>query len=68
MFTESQYLTEREVQKLTNKALSTLRNDRYLGKGMPYIKDGKSVRYNRSDVIAYMESRKILTSDSIKQG
>ena len=57
-----QYLNETQVSDLTNKALSTLRNDRHLGKGIPYIKDGRSVRYSLADVIDYMESRKIKTN------
>lgn len=54
------YLTEREVSELTRKALSTLRNDRHMRRGLPYIKDGGSIRYNLNDVISYMEGRKIV--------
>lgn len=35
---EKQYLKEREVAKLTGFALSTLRNNRFLGKGIPFRK------------------------------
>lgn len=54
------YLTEKETSELTRKALSTLRNDRHLRRGMPYVKDGASIRYNLQDIINYMESRKIV--------
>lgn len=54
-----QYLTEKEVSEITKKALPTLRNDRHLRRGIPYYKDGKSIRYNLNDVILYMENRKI---------
>jgi hypothetical protein len=54
------YLTEKETAELTRKALSTLRNDRHLRRGLPYIKDGASIRYNLNDVISYMEARKIV--------
>ena len=40
---------------------SALRNERFIGKGIPYIKVGRSVRYNLDDVIDFMESRKIET-------
>ena len=56
------YLTEQEVFKLTGRSLQTLRNDRYLRRGFPYIKIGRSVRYNLTDVIEFMESRKIRTN------
>ncbi|MFX0203063.1 MAG: helix-turn-helix transcriptional regulator [Candidatus Hodarchaeota archaeon] len=54
-----QYLTEREVAEMTKRALPTLRNDRHKGKGMPYIKIGRSVRYALRDVIEYMDSKRI---------
>jgi predicted DNA-binding transcriptional regulator AlpA len=55
------YLNEKQVSEMTGLALPTLRNDRSLGRGLPYIKLRKSVRYNESDVIAYMERHKIQT-------
>lgn len=61
MHDEVKYLTEKEVSKITKFALSTLRNDRFLGKGIPYIKVGKSVRYNFADVIDFMESNRVNT-------
>ena len=58
---QAMYLTEKDVAKITSISLATLRNDRFLGRGIPYSKIGKSVRYSQSDVIDYMESRKIVT-------
>ena len=56
-----EYLTEREVSILTGRALSTLRNDRQVGKGFPYIKLGdRFIRYRKSDVIDFMESFKVV--------
>jgi hypothetical protein len=57
------YITEREVTELTKRATQTLRNDRFLGQGIPYIKMGRSVRYNLADVISFMESRKVKTDE-----
>lgn len=56
------YLTEKQVSEMTGLALPTLRNDRFLGRRLPYIKIGKSVRYNEADVIDFMESHKIQTN------
>ena len=53
------YLTDLEVSKMTGLAVSTLRNDRWLRRGIPYVKKGRSVRYSTNDVFDYMESRKI---------
>jgi excisionase family DNA binding protein len=58
-----QYLTEAEVADMTRISLSTLRNDRFRRRGLPYIKFGRSVRYSLDDVIQYMESRKISTHE-----
>jgi hypothetical protein len=55
------YLTEVEVAEMTRRALSTLRNDRFYRRGIPYIKVGRSVRYDLRDVIAFMEAGKIVT-------
>lgn len=63
------YLTEVQVAEMTGVALSTLRNQRFNGEGMPYVKLGRSVRYGLSDVITYMESHKIdTTSGNLKNG
>jgi len=55
----TRYLKEKEVSKLTGIALQTLRNNRMLNKGFPYVRIGRSVRYYLPDVIKYMESRKV---------
>ena len=55
------YLNEKEVAQLTRRGLQTLRNDRFLRQGIPYLKIGRSVRYSLEDVIAFMESHKVRT-------
>ncbi len=61
---QNEYLKESEVSKITRQALSTLRNNRFNRKGIPYIKVGKSVVYSKEDVIAYIESRRVQTDQS----
>ncbi|OPX33825.1 MAG: hypothetical protein B1H12_11215 [Desulfobacteraceae bacterium 4484_190.2] len=53
-------LTEQEVAELTGLSLSTLRMNRSKGKGIPYLKIGKCVRYNMEDLKNYLESKKII--------
>ena len=55
------YIDEKEVSRITGFALPTLRNDRHRGKGIPYVKRGRSVRYRLDEVIDYMESYRIET-------
>jgi len=61
MTAQQQYLTEKQVSEITGRALSTLRNERSKGRGIPYIKVGRSVRYNLEDVIGFMEHHRIET-------
>ena len=61
MESKVKYLTERQASQLTGFALSTLRNHRHLGRGIPYIKAGRSIRYSLADVVEYMEGKKIKT-------
>lgn len=56
-----QYLTEEEVSKMTRRAVSTLRNERVKGVGIPFYKVGRSVRYAHGDVFAFMSARKVHT-------
>lgn len=58
-----QYLDEKEVSRITRRALPTLRNDRHLGRGIPYLKIGRSVRYSLADVITFMEAGRIKTEN-----
>lgn len=54
------FLNEFEVASLTGRAVSTLRNDRFLRRGIPYLKISKrSIRYRTPDVMNFMEARPI---------
>lgn len=62
----TRYLTEKEVASLTGRALSTLRNERHLCRGIAYRKIGRSIRYRLDEVISFMESRKIIPSEEMR--
>ena len=55
----TQYLTEKQVSKITQIALPTLRNYRHCGKPPSYVKVGRSVRYLLADVVRFMEQGRI---------
>ncbi|MHB1184195.1 MAG: helix-turn-helix transcriptional regulator [Desulfobulbia bacterium] len=57
---EKKYLSEKEVAVLTGRAVPTLRKDRHYGRGLPYCKVGRLVRYLLQDVDAYMLSCRIV--------
>lgn len=53
------YLTEKEVSEMLSLSLSTLRIHRMQGKGLPYVKFARTVRYKLSDVQEYLDSKTI---------
>lgn len=61
------WVNEKVVSKMTGLALQTLRNQRCMTiGGIPYSKIRKSVRYRISDVVKFMESKKIIPRDLTK--
>ncbi len=57
----AKYINEVQVAEITGRALSTLRNERARKEGIPYVKIGRSVRYEFRDVINFMNAHKIET-------
>jgi hypothetical protein len=49
-------LTERDLARITKRSIASVRRDRLLKKGCPFIKISASVRYRPSDVEAWLES------------
>ena len=49
-------LSDRDVEKITGRARSTLQKDRVAGTGIPFVRVGRLVRYRQSDVRAYIDS------------
>lgn len=63
MASNTHYINEQAVSKITSRALSTLRNDRHKKQGIRYIKVGSSVRYSLKDVIDFMDAHRIETNE-----
>jgi len=61
---KSEVLNEREVSIEFGLSVPWLRKQRRLGKGPPYLKLGKIVRYFREDVRAYLIDHMVLTTQS----
>jgi hypothetical protein len=49
-------LSDRDVEKITHRARSTLQKDRVAGSGIPFVRIGRLVRYRQSDVRAYLDA------------
>ena len=58
--TEAKFLNSRAVSEITGLAVGTLQNQRFRRTGLPYYRIGtRAVRYKLSDVLDFMEARKV---------
>jgi predicted DNA-binding transcriptional regulator AlpA len=48
-------LSDRDVEKITGRARSTLQKDRVTGTGIPFVRIGRLVRYRQSDVTVFLD-------------
>ena len=53
------YIDEYETAKITSISVKTLRNQRCLREGIPFIKLRRSVRYDYEVVVRYMKEREV---------
>jgi len=49
-------LNQKQYCELTGKAESTAEQDRLYGRGAPFIRMGRSIRYRLDDVVRWLES------------
>jgi len=56
---DEQWLTEKQTAERTGMSVSTLQKHRHCGKGMVYVKVGRSVRYALSDILKFMAEHQI---------
>ena len=63
MRTNITLFTEKELARELNISLPKLRRDRVDGKGFPFVKIGKSVRYPMSDVLDHLKKINQLKND-----
>ena len=55
-----------DVSKVTGKPTSTLTCERFEGRGIPFVKLGRSVRYRKQDVIDYINSNTFTSTAEAK--
>jgi hypothetical protein len=55
-------IDEKELANVLSSSVAKLRRDRWLGRGIPYVKNGRSVRYLENDVMKFIEENRVETS------
>ena len=58
------YVDEKVAAGVTGFCVQTLRNQRSAGRGIPYYKVGKSVKYKLDDVVEFMERHKVVPDEA----
>ena len=58
---EKRYVKEQKIAQATDIPVKTLRNERSLRKGFPFVKRGRSVYYDLDEVLRAMEADKVKT-------
>jgi len=61
-------LTEIEAAQLRRQSVRTLQAERLHGGGCSFVKLGRSVRYRRSDVLCFIESRVRSSTSEVAMG
>nr|WP_155827026.1 helix-turn-helix domain-containing protein [Jongsikchunia kroppenstedtii] len=60
----SSYGTPEQVAEMLHTTTGSLAQDRYLSKGIPYVKHGRRVLYAWSDVYAYLDANTVTPGGS----
>lgn len=56
-------MTPAELAHFLRTTTNSLAQERYLGRGVPFIKNGRRVLYARSDVVDYLERNTVQRTD-----
>jgi hypothetical protein len=54
-----EFYSEKELAELLKCSCSRLQKDRYAGRGVPYVKWGRSVLYRKCDVEQYIRDHMV---------
>ena len=60
----SELLTTKQVAAWIGRKPNTMEIDRMRGRGIPFVKIGKSVRYRRGDVLDFIASHRVVPKGS----
>ncbi len=56
-------LTPPELATVLRTTANSLAQDRYLGRGVPFVRHGRKILYARSDVVGYLAANRCQRTD-----
>ena len=59
------FLTETQLADRQQRSVKTIRNQRVTGGGVPFVRMGRSVRYDLDDVIAWEAARRVSSTSQV---
>lgn len=59
-------LTPPELAEVLRTTINSLAQERYLGRGVPFIKNGRRILYARNDVLAYLDQNRAQRTDDLR--
>ena len=60
---EDEFLTTREAAALTKMSVAWFERERWARRGPPFLKAGRSVRYLKSDLLAWWSQRRFSSGE-----
>lgn len=61
-------VNEQKAAEILNVSIHKLQKDRRIGSPIPYIKCGRSVKYDVADIESYIEQQKFRSTSEYKGG
>ena len=59
---DSTFFSQETVAAIRDCSIKTIERDRWIGRGIPFIKMGRLVRYRKSDINAWLAKHQTKTS------
>lgn len=63
----SALFSQHTVAAVRQCSIATIEHDRWAGKGIPFVKMGRLVRYRKADIRAWLESHQVVQSTTQAQ-
>lgn len=62
---QKEYGSERDVERITGRRVRTLQKDRLFGRGFPFYRVGRQIRYDLNEIRALVRATRIQPGDRL---